>query len=66
MALDSQVKQARPQLSSMMLALTLPQQQHLARLAQGIHPSLDTRRIEILRRAGGYMVFNRLYSLSSQ
>lgn len=47
-SVERQVNQNRPQLSAMMLDLTIQQQQHVARLQQGIHPSLATRHIEVL------------------
>ncbi|HGJ5855916.1 hypothetical protein QE197_13485 [Arsenophonus nasoniae] len=47
-SVDRQVNQSRGQLSALMLDLTIQQQQHLARLQQGDHPSLATRHIEVL------------------
>lgn len=47
-SVDRQVEQNRPQLSALLPDVTIQQQQHLARLVQGIHPPLATRHIEVL------------------
>ncbi|WGO84335.1 hypothetical protein [Arsenophonus apicola] len=47
-SVDRQIEQNKPLLSEMLPALTVQQQQHLARLEQGTHSPLTTRHIEVL------------------